>query len=230
MSRYTAFWVGIFGLSIIALIPGCQFMKKLIWSPNILPPEVTLNRIEIKKDDPIPGWWFYAEDIHPTRGIKGDHGGPLALAFVFDIKNPNNVPVLLDEINFAVKIEAYEMEIISSKEKTWIPREMTNQLRVYSFLNVQSARLNLLVQAGEKSKSPCGKNIRENDRQKEKQKKDEEENINWLWCTLEKYWTQIPQSKLPVSVAGLSAIFEAKGVTVEVKAKKDFTDTPVAVN
>ncbi len=47
--------------------------------------------------------------------------------------------------------------------------------------------------------------------------------MNWLWCTLERYWKEIPESKLPVSVANLRAIFEAKGVTVEVKAKDEFS-------
>jgi hypothetical protein len=232
MFRYTTFWVGIFGLALIALMPGCQFMKRMLWNPNIIPPEVTLNRIEIKKNDQNPGWWFYADDIEPTKGIKGDHGGPLALAFIFNIKNPNKVKVLLDEINFVVKFEAYEMDIIKSNEKTWIPRNTTNQLRVYSLITVQSARLNLLVQAGEKAKDKCEQKTDEKDQKEEKDKENDKdkEDMNWLWCTLEKYWTEIPEFKLPVSVANLKAIFEAKGVTVEVKAKDEFSETPKPVN
>ena len=230
MSKYTAFGVGIFGLFIIAFIPGCQLMKRMLWNPNIIPPEVTLNRIEVKKSDQSPGWWYYDDDIEPTRGIKGNHGGPLALAFIFDIKNPNKVPVLLDEINFTVKIEAYKMDTIKSKEKTWIPRDTTNQLRVYSVLTVQSARLNLLVQAGEKSKNACEQNSKENHQKEDKEKEKDAENMNWLWCTLEKYWSEIPQSKLPVSVADLSARFEAKGVTVEVPAKEAFSAIPQPVD
>ncbi len=228
MSRYTAFWVGILGLSLIAFIPGCQFIQRLLWNPNIIPPEVTLNRVEFKKDDQNSGWWFYTDDIAPTKGFKGDHGGPLALAFVFDIKNPNKGPVLLEEISFAVKFGTYEMDIVKSSEKTWIPREMTNQLRVYSMLNVQSARLNLLVQAGEKSKNKCEQNKDEKNQKNEKgaEKDKQQEDMNWLWCTLEKYWTGIPGEDYPVSVANLSAKFEAKGVKVEVTAKDEFSKTP----
>jgi hypothetical protein len=36
--------------------------------------------------------------------------------------------------------------------------------------------------------------------------------MNLLWGTLEKYWKEIPESKLPVLVANLRAIFEATDI------------------
>ena len=125
---------------------------------------------------------------------------------------------MLDEINFAVKFEVYEMDIIKSKEKMWIPPGITNQLRVYSLLNVQSARLNLLVQAGEKAKNKCEQNTDEKDQKKDKEaeKGKQQEDMNWLWCTLERYWKEIPEFKIPVSVTDGTAVFEAKGVSVSV--------------
>ena len=74
-------------------------------------------------------------DVAPmeeTRALRVQivERGPLELAFIFDIENPNKVPVLLEEINFTVMFDAYKMDVIKSKEKMWIPGGMTNQLRV----------------------------------------------------------------------------------------------------
>jgi hypothetical protein len=231
MSKHTAFLIGIFGLTIIAFISGCQFMQRLLWNYNIEFPQVTLNRIEIKKNDQNPGWWFYAADNDPTKGSEGDHGGPLAIAFVFNIQNPNKVPVLLDEIDFDVKIESYTMDSITSKEKTWIPRETTNQLRVYALLTVQSVRLNLLVQAGEKTKDKCEQNADEKDQEKEKAKENDEdkEEMNWLWCILERYWKEIPESKLPVSVVNVKTKLKAKGELVGGRFEGENTKTIVTI-
>ncbi len=95
--------------------------------------------------------------------------------------------------------------IFSGSEKMWIPPGETNQLRVSSFIDVQSARLNLLVQGGQKLLETSGKKTEEKDPKKEK----EEE--NWLWRTLEKYWKGIPEFKIPLPVTEGTAIFKVKG-------------------
>ena len=230
MLKHPVLRAGIFGLIIIALLAGCQFMQRLLSDQKIVLPEVTLNRVEVKKDPENSGWWFYADNIEPTKGAKGDHGASLALAFVFDIKNPNKSAVLLDEINFTAKFQNFKLEEIKSSEKMWIPPGKTNQLRIYSLFNVPSVRLNLLVQGGQKLLIPGPQQTKDQNQKKqsdkdkagEKEQDKDKAKQNWLWRTLEEYWTGIPEFKYPVSAADGTAIFEAKGVNVTVPFNGEF--------
>jgi len=190
----------------VATLNGCQFIKRLFGDPDLIPPEVTLQRAEVKSDEENSGWWFYDDNVVPTKGTKGNHAAVLAYAYIFNIKNPNKVPVRLDQINFTVRSQDFELDQIESSEKMWIPPELTNQLRVFSLLNARSIWLNLLLQGGQESElTECIA-----------QEKDKEPQKGaWQWCTLEDYWSGIPEFKYPVSAFG-SANFEGKGISVSV--------------
>ena len=128
----------------------------------------------------------------------------LVLAFIFKIKNPNTYPVMMDSIKFTVKFEKTELDEIKLNEVMWIPSGKVNELRAYSLLDAQSARLNLLVEEGETLKK---KNIS-------------------LWSVIKKYWTEIPQLKNPISVIDGKAEFKAKNKTKIVAFSAAYTKEP----
>jgi hypothetical protein len=173
------------GLVMITLMAGCGFLKNTFTPKEMEPPSVKLTRVEVARDW---GWWFYAENKPTTRGKAGNHGAPLLLAFIYQIKNPNNYPVKMDKFNFAVEFNNTKLDEIKLNDVMWIPSGQVNDLRTYSLLDPQSVRLNLLVEKGAALK-----------------KKDD-----WLFSELKKYWTEIPQLKNPISVTNGTAEFKAK--------------------
>ncbi len=94
-------------------------------------PVVTLERIDVASIQP-----FY---VKPTVG-KDKEGKPkvgtygysstLNLAYIFNIKNPNKEPVMLDEFQFTCAFDKFEVNTALVYEDSWIPAGKTNQLRV----------------------------------------------------------------------------------------------------
>jgi len=202
MHKYVAFGEKLLcALVIIILMAGCAFLKNIFSPQEMEPPSVKLIRVEVAREW---GWWFYAQNIPPTRGDAGNHGAPLVLAFIFQIKNPNTYPVMMDRFKFAVKFETTELDEIKLNEVMWIPSGKVNELRAYSLLDAQSARLNLLVEEGEALKK---KNIS-------------------LWSVIKKYWTEIPQFKNPISVTDGKAEFKAKNKTKIISFSAAYTKEP----
>lgn len=151
-------------------------------------PVVTLNRVEVAH---YWGYWFYASSVGVTRGKAGFNGAPLDLNFVFDIENPNPYPVLMENLNFTVAFEDFDLNTVGSQEEMWIPAGKTNQLRVSALFDVWQSFLSLGVTGGFKLKE---KGIATHDQ-------------------LEKWWTGIPDFSFPMNVKEGSAVFKADGVT-----------------
>jgi len=94
-------------------------------------PVVTLERIDVASIQP-----FYVKPIigkdkagKPKVGTYG-YSSTLNVAYIFDIKNPNKVPVMLDEFQFTCNFEGFEVNTALAYEDSWIPAGKTNQLRV----------------------------------------------------------------------------------------------------
>lgn len=151
-------------------------------------PVVTLNRVEVAH---YWGYWFYGAKVEATRGKAGNNGAPLDLNFVFDIENPNPYPVAMENFNFTVAFEDFELNSVGSQETMWIPAGKTNQLRVSAMFDVWQSFLSLGVASGLKLQE---KKIAAHDQ-------------------LEKWWTGIPDFAFPVNVKEGSAVFKADGVT-----------------
>ena len=94
-------------------------------------PVVTLNRVEVAH---YWGYWFYGAKTEVTKGKPGNNGAPLDLNFVFDIENPNPYPVLMENLNFTVAFEDFDLNTVGSQEAMWIPAGKTNQIRVSAIL------------------------------------------------------------------------------------------------
>lgn len=94
-------------------------------------PIVELERIDVASIQP-----FYVKPIvgktkdgKPKVGKYG-YSSTLNLAYIFSIKNPNKVPVMLDEFQFTCTFDDFEVNTALVYEDSWIPAGKTDQLRV----------------------------------------------------------------------------------------------------
>ena len=174
-------------LVIAFLMTGCAAMQKPSDS-NFKSPTVTLSHVELEH---YFGWWFYGAKVKPTKGKAGNNGAPLDYAFIFEITNPNNYPVMLDGFSFSVAFEEFGLNRVIAPETMWIPAGKTNQIRVHALFGVRAVQMSLLVTGGFKLK---------------------EKGVSF-WDALEKWWTGAPNFSFPLNVNEGSAIFRADGVT-----------------
>ena len=177
-----------FGLAMAAfLLAGCAGMQKASES-NFKTPEVTLSHAEVTS---YFGMWFYDAKVQPSLGKPGNNGAPLVYAFILNIKNPNEFPVLMDNLKFTVALDDFDLTTVSSQEQTWIPAGKTTQLRVPCVLGMAEASAALMVPGSSKLKE---KNLK-------------------AWDLIEKWWTSAPDFSFPVEVREGSAVFKADGIT-----------------
>jgi hypothetical protein len=174
----------------VFLLAGCAGMQKAS-EANFRTPEVTLSQAEVPS---YFGYWFYDAKVQPSRPANakpGNNGAPLIYAFVFNIKNPNDFPVLMDNLRFTVALEGFDLNTVSSQEQTWIPGGKTSQLRVPCVLGMAEASGALMLAGGFQLKA---KNLQ-------------------AWDLIEKWWTKAPDFSFPVEVREGSAVFKADGLT-----------------
>ncbi len=157
---------------------------------NFKDPVVTLSHVEVQT---YWGWWFYGAKVEPTKGKAGNNAAPLDLAFIFEIDNPNDFPVMMERMQFTVGFEEYDINTVTSTEAMWIPPGKTNEIRLHSISDARQAQLSLLVTGGLKLKASGVS----------------------FWDALEKWWTQIPDFTFPVHVKQGSAIFKADNGVVK---------------
>jgi hypothetical protein len=174
-------------LVIAFLMTGCAAMQKPSES-NFKSPTVTLSHVELEH---YFGWWFYGAKVEPDKGKAGNNGAPLDYAFIFEITNSNDYPVMLDGFSFSVAFEEFGLNRVIAPETMWIPAGKTNQMRVHALFDVRPVQMSLLVTGGFKLK---------------------EKGISF-WDQLEKWWTGAPDFSFPLNVNEGSAVFTADGLT-----------------
>ena len=126
----------VIGVSFLAMvIAGCAMVQTQPTGPNA--PKVELERVE------VASYFPYAPP--PARV-------PLILAFVFNVVNPSDVNVALEEMKFAVSFEAkgtyFGLSNPTVYETMWIPGRTTNQLRVVVVLDSAIVPATLAVRSG----------------------------------------------------------------------------------
>lgn len=174
----------------VFLLAGCAGMQKAS-EATFKTPEVTLSQAEVQS---YFGYWFYNNKVQPTypvNGKPGNNGAPLIYAFVFNIKNPNDFPVLMDNLKFTVALDGFNLNTVGSADQIWIPGGKTSQVRVPCVFGMFEAFLSLGVVGGM-------------DLQKMGKKP---------WDMLEKWWTTAPDFSFPVEVREGAAVFKADGIT-----------------
>jgi hypothetical protein len=173
---------------IVAFLTGCAGLMAKPTEKNFKAPTVTLSHVELEH---YFGWWFYGSKVKPDKGKAGNNGAPMDFAFIYEITNPNDYPILLDGFSFSVALEEFNLNRVISPETMWIPPGKTNQLRVHALFDVRPVQMSLLVTGGFKLK---------------------EKGISF-WDQLEKWWTGAPNFSYPISANEGSAIFKADGIT-----------------
>jgi hypothetical protein len=105
---------------------------------KLQPPKITLERVE------VAAYFPYAPP--PARV-------PLAMAFIFNIANPNAVTIAQEDLKFTYSFEAkageyFELNTAMVYETTLVPPKATTQLRVVSLLDSLIVPGNLAVTSG----------------------------------------------------------------------------------
>ncbi|MEJ2169516.1 MAG: hypothetical protein P8X90_28765 [Desulfobacterales bacterium] len=172
--------------AIIALLSACAGVPRPD-EDNFKNPLIGLDRVEISY---YTGYYYFSEEITPTRGKAGDYGAPLLMAFVYKIFNPNPYPVMLDGFMFGVLFDNFKVNQVFAPDAMWIPAGRTNMLRVPAMFDTRQTLLALILPEAmklrKKGVSP--------------------------WDVLEKWWTGAPDFAYPIRVAEGSAVFRADGV------------------
>jgi len=172
---------------VVAFLAGCAAMQTKPSQKNFQAPVITLEYVETAH---AFGYWYYAKSVEPTKGMPTDVGAPLDLAFTFNIENPNDFSILLEEFKFDVAFEEFDVNSVKSTATQWIPAGKTNQITVHAHFDVRQTLLSLLVTGGFKL---------------------QEKGTN-AWAQLETWWNGIPDYAIPIGVKGGSAIIKADGI------------------
>ena len=172
---------------VATLLMGCAGMAVKPTEKNFKAPIVTLSHVEVQN---YWGWWYYSKKVKPTKGTAGDYGAPINLAFIFEIENPNEYPVMMEKFQFTMGFEDFDLNTVIANEAMWIPAGKTNEIRLNSLSDARQALLSLLVTGGFKLK---------------------EQGIS-PWDALEKWWTEVPEFGFQIHVKEGSAIFNADGL------------------
>ncbi len=126
----------VFLLIVLLAVAGCATMPGAGGAPK--PPQVKLKRVEVAS--------YFPYAAPPARV-------PLVLAFVYNVSNPNDFPVALEEMKFTVSFEAKPGEYFALNTPTvyetmYIPGKTSNELRVTTILDSLVAPGNLAVTSG----------------------------------------------------------------------------------
>ncbi len=184
---------------ITALFFGCAGMMAKPTEKNFKDPVVTMDSVEVAH---AFGYWYFSNKVKPTKGKPDNVGAPLDLAFTFNVENPNDYAVLLEDIKFTVAFEDFDLNTVGSTATQWIPAGKTNQVKIHAHFDVRQSLLSLLVTGGFKLK---------------------EKKTN-AWAQLEAWWTGIPEYAVPIHVKGGAAIFKADALTKVVSFNASFSE------
>jgi len=175
-----------FGMGLIFV--SCVGVQVKPTAANFKAPVITLESFEVPQYD---GYWYYGGKTKPDKGKAGDHGAPLPMSFLFNVKNPNPYPILLDGFKFTVAFdEVFDLVTVNNMDSYWIPAGKTTHVRATTLITVRSGLLALLVTGGYKLK----------DR-------------GWsAWQALEKWWEGASGYAIPITVHEGAFTFKANGV------------------
>lgn len=147
---------------------------------SMMAPVVSLDRAEVQN---YFGFW------HGTKEKPADKGScPIVWAFVFNIQNPNSIPVQLEGLNFTYAFDGYDITTPQYTNPMWIPAGKVSQVRVVSLIATGALAGSLAVTSGFKMK----------------------ERGDSAGALLKKWWTEAPDMTYPITVNG-SAKFNYEG-------------------
>ena len=151
-------------------------------------PVVTLDRVEVPSIQPffVKPRVEYKNEKEPGKELPA--GAILNMAYIFNIKNPNKTPVMLDELTFSTAFEGYEINTAFSYEDSWIPGGKTNQLKVVTTNETLPTITSLMVGA-------------ENAQKIQQQKTS-------AGALVKKWWETVGDFSFPIEVTAGTALFK----------------------
>ncbi|MBI4790176.1 MAG: LEA type 2 family protein [Chloroflexi bacterium] len=160
-------------------------------------PTVKLTRVEVSSYFPVPWKEWPAQPPTPTPQIPVAVRVPMNLAFVYEIENPNDVAVTLDQMKFTVELEAapsspgdyFALATPNVYDRQSIPAKTTNALRVNVVIDSAVVPGTLLVAYGQRIA-------------------EKKLNPNAL---VSSWWDQIQDFKYGIKVTGGTADFSGGG-------------------
>ncbi len=153
-------------------------------------PVITLERVDVASIQPFfvkPRIEFKSEK-EPGKELAA--GAILNLAYIFNIKNPNKEPLMLDEMTFTTLFEGFEVNTAFYYEDSWIPGGKTNQVRVVVTNETLPTIGSLSVGAGNVEKL--------------------KEMKVGAGAIAKKWWDSIGDFSFPIEVVGGTALFKTE--------------------
>lgn len=151
-------------------------------------PVITLDRVEVASIQPffVKPRIGYKNEKEPGKELPS--GAILNMAYIFDIKNPNKTPVMLDELTFTTAFEGFEVNTAFSYENSWIPAGKTNQLKVVTTNETLPTITSLMVAA-------------------ENVQKLQEKKLA-AGAIVKKWWENVGDFSFPIEVTAGTALFK----------------------
>ncbi len=150
---------------------------------SVVAPVISLDRVEVQN---YFGFWHGTKEKPKAKGYC-----PIVWAYVFNISNPNSIPVQMDGMKFTYAFDGYNITTPQYTNTMWIPPGKTSQVRVVSLITTGAIAGNLAVTSGFKMK----------------EKGDSAGKL------LKKWWSQAPDMSYPITVQG-SANFNYEGGSI----------------
>lgn len=138
-------------------------------STTLQDPTITLNQVAVQNyyAPPWAGWPGAVPTPTPNPGVitptlyvpfPGTISVPMVLAFVWNVNNPNDVPVTIGQMKYTVEFEAapskpgeyFALSTAIVQDKQSVPGKMTNQVRSIVVLDSAVVPGNLAVTSGQR--------------------------------------------------------------------------------
>ncbi len=169
------------------------------------PPIITLERVEVASIQPfyVKPRIGYKNEKEPGKEETYGYSSTLSLAYIFNIKNPNKEPLMLDELSFTTDFEGFDVNTVTAYEDSWIPGGKTNQVRVVVINEAFPTLVSLMVGAEHAAKIA--------------------EKKTTAAALVSKWWKDISDFSFPIGVTNGTALFkDEKGKEIRSVFKASF--------
>jgi len=169
------------------------------------PPVITLERVDVASIQPfyVKPRIGYKSEKEPGKEEKHGYSSTLSLAYIFNIKNPNKGPLMLDEFQFTADFEGFDVNTAMVYEDAWIPGGKTNQLRVIVINEAFPTLVSLMVGAEHAARIA--------------------EKKTSAGALVGKWWKEISDFSFPIGVSNGTAVFkDEKGKEIRSVFKGSF--------
>lgn len=169
------------------------------------PPVITLERVEVASIQPfyVKPRIGYKSEKEPGKVETYGYSSTLSLAYIFNIKNPNKEPLMLDELSFTADFEGFDVNTVIAYEDSWIPGGKTNQVRVVVINEAFPTLVSLMVGTEHAAKIA--------------------EKKTTAAALVSKWWKDISDFSFPIGVTNGTALFkDEKGKEIRSIFKASF--------